>query len=215
MKFLNRWFGIAAFLLLASAIFQTNFNMRRGNAPQINKTWVRLNSATALITLFGFIALWPHSADHFAFVALIIATFFYGVLVSNQFLARVEDKTTKRTSIQFSNRRMAPLFALILALALSIIDYSLVYKSILDGTLFHRLSWNTLHYVLLTVYCIWNNAMLVGYYEQPPGSGFKLRHLIAWDRLGVKMVLYTYIATIYATLCAPYWGYDIELHPIL
>jgi hypothetical protein len=204
MNILSQWFGTVAYPLLAAILYNGNNTMTRSYYP--NNQFKKLNVVTVIVSTIGFAIFYPYSADHFGFIAIVIATFYYGFVLWDHFLETNVDRATQRTTLRFKNRELAPLFVLILTLVIFMNDYTMVYKSILDRTLFYRLFWNTIHSVLLTLYCIWNNAVISVLYAGQT-EGFKWRYLIGWDSIGVKLVFCWYLAALFVTLYAPYWGY--------
>jgi hypothetical protein len=202
MNFLNYWFGTVAYSALlillpyanAASPHHTNYPLYRG-----------LVAFTIIASVIVFFLAFPHSADHFGFITIFMAAFVYGYFAANYFF-----------EIKFSNRKLAfkdpktvPLLALVVALVIFMNDYTMVYQSIIDGTIFYRLFWNTIHWAIFAFYFIWNNVMLLALYRPT----FSWRFFITWEREAIKFLFLFYVAAVFVTLYAPYWGYS-NLSPI-
>lgn len=197
MKYLKIWFGPCAFAVLNFIITQENWQIL-SYAPVTNSRplYKKLVISTSILATVGFGLFYPYSSTHFAFVGLFIGAFGYLFTLHDHVV--IEETTFKP-----KNNEKLKLFIVCMALVLLSNDWSVVIRSILDGSIFLTLFWNTVHFLVFLLYPIWNNVMSCIVWDRE--KIFRWRHFITWESEVVKLMASFYGAVVFITLYAPHW----------
>lgn len=197
MKYLKLWFGPGAFAVLSFIITQEN-HQALAYAPQSRNTqlYKKLILLTPLVATIGFGLFYPVSSTHFALVGILISTFGYiFTLHDHVFIEESYFKPKSKEKLQ--------LFIICVALVLLTNDWPAAFGSFIDGTIFPRIFWNTMHFLVFLIYPIWNNTMVCILYDNE--KKFRWKHLITWEADVVKLMAMFYGAALFVTLYAPHW----------
>ncbi len=191
MNALKSWFGIASCIVLNILVAAENYGTIEGNANRRNLAlFKKLATLSTVAVLVGFIAFYPHSSTHFAFLGIFVGTTSYAFALHNH----ARSGRTKEDYI-------LSLICTVLVLLMN--DWTVVYKSIRDGTIFYRLFWNTMHYLLFLSYAIWNNILAC--ILDAHTKTFEWKFIIAWQKEVVETLAFFYGGVVFATLYAPSW----------
>ncbi len=150
LNLFEQWFGLIVFIV--GSLFFTKASLRLATDQAVDKTSEKIFKIIIIFATFSttisFISGYPLSAAHFAFLGIFVATFFYSsALYEHCFGSEAWYRQKSKDKLQ--------LFIICVVLVLLMNDWSMAVRSMIDGTFWHLLLWNTVHFSLFALYYLW------------------------------------------------------------
>lgn len=208
MNLLKFWAGPITVCVLTFVVMREDLESLdyAGVGNKNAKLYKKLVISTAVAVLIGFVVLYPTSSTHWAFLGLVLAASSYVWMLCEYVFGEnfSGDRTAYSKNLhQFKTKERKQLMYVCAALVLLMNDWSATVRSFSDGTIWYRLLWNTVHYMGLPIYAIWNNVMACILADQQ--HVFRWKYFIDWDSSLAKQFVYFYGSAVLITLYAPYW----------